>query len=32
MQANFEKVYNHMDWDFLLSVMAKMGFGSRWLS
>ena len=29
---NIEKAYDHLDWDFLLKVMTKMGFGSKWTS
>ena len=27
-----EKAYENLDTDFLLSVIVKMGFGSKWLS
>ena len=27
-----EKEYDHLDWDFLLNVMTKMGFRSKWVS
>ncbi|RVW99876.1 LINE-1 reverse transcriptase-like [Vitis vinifera] len=29
-KLDIEKVYDHVDWDFLLAVMEKMGFGERW--
>ena len=31
-KLDIEKAYAHLDWDFLLSVMSKMGFGSKWIS
>ena len=31
-KLNIEKVYDHLDWDFLLKVMTKMGFDSKWTS
>ena len=31
-KLDIEKAYDHLDWDFLLSVMSKMGFGSKWIS
>ena len=31
-KLDIEKVYDHLDWDFLLKVMTKMGFGSTWTS
>ena len=30
-KLNIEKVYDHVDWSFLLSVMSMMGFGEKWL-
>ena len=32
MSINIEKVYDHVNWDFLLAVLEKMGFGQRWIS
>ena len=29
-KLDIEKAYDHLDWDFLLKVMNKMGFGSSW--
>ena len=28
-KLDIEKAYDHLDWDFLLKVMTKMGFGSK---
>ena len=28
-KLNFKKAYDHVDWSFLCSVMAKMGFGEK---
>lgn len=30
-ELDLEKDYDHVNWNFLLLVMEKMGFGSRWL-
>ena len=30
-KLDIEKVYDHVDWSFLLSVMGMMGFGEKWL-
>ena len=30
-KLNIEKVYDHVDWSCLLSVMSMMGFGEKWL-
>ena len=31
-KLDLEKAYNHINWDFLMSVMQKMGFGEKWAS
>ena len=31
MGLDIEKAYDHLNWDFLLQVMEKMGFGRKWL-
>ena len=31
-KLNIKEEYDHIDWDFLLGVMTKMGFGSKWVS
>ena len=30
-KLDIEKAYDHLNWDFLLQVMEKMGFGKKWL-
>ena len=30
-KLNIEKAYNSINWKFLLKVLQKMGFGSKWL-
>ena len=30
-KLDIEKVYDHVDWSFLLSVMSMMGFWEKWL-
>ena len=32
LKMDIEKAYDHLNWDFLLSVMSKMGFGQMWIS
>ena len=29
-KLDIKKVYDHVDWSFLLVVLEKMGFGERW--
>ena len=29
-KLDLEKAYNHINWDFLLTMMQKMGFGEKW--
>ena len=31
-KLDIEKAYDHLDWKFLLKVLSKMGFGSKWIS
>jgi len=31
-KLDIEKVYDHVNWDFLFYVMKRMGFGERWIS
>ena len=32
LKMDIEKLYDHVNWDFLLSIMSKMGFGEKWIS
>ena len=29
LKINIEKAYDYINWDFLLAIMSKMGFGQR---
>ena len=31
-KLDIEKTYDHLDWEFLLELLSKMGFGSKWIS
>ena len=30
LKMDIEKAFDHVNWDFLMEVMSKMGFGHRW--
>ena len=30
-KLDIEKVYDHVEWHFLFSVIEKMGFGEKWI-
>ena len=32
LKMDIEKVFDHVNWDFLMDVMSKMGFGHRWIN
>ena len=32
LKMDIEKAFNHVNWDFLMEVMSKMGFGHRWIN
>jgi hypothetical protein len=31
MKLDYEKVYDKVNWEFMLEVLKKMGFGGKWL-
>ena len=31
-KMDIEKAFDHVNWDFLMDVMSKMGFGHRWIN
>ena len=31
-KLDIKKAYDHLNWNFLLGVMEKMGFGRKWLN
>nr|CAN70181.1 hypothetical protein VITISV_000006 [Vitis vinifera] len=32
LKIDIEKAFDHVNWDFLMDVMSKMGFGHRWIN
>ncbi|XP_010660473.1 uncharacterized protein LOC104881594 [Vitis vinifera] len=32
LKMDIEKAFDHVNWDFLMEVMFKMGFGHRWIN
>ena len=32
LKLDFEKAFDSVDWNFLISIMKLMGFGQRWIS
>ncbi|RVW69835.1 putative ribonuclease H protein [Vitis vinifera] len=32
LKMDIEKAFDHVNWDFLMEVMSKMGFGHRWIN
>ena len=32
LKMDIEKAFDHVNWDFLMVVMFKMGFGHRWIN
>ena len=31
-KPDIEKAYDHIRWDFLLQILKRMGFNSKWIS
>ena len=32
LKMDIENAFDHVNWDFLMEVMSKMGFGHRWIN
>ncbi|WKA02930.1 hypothetical protein VitviT2T_021076 [Vitis vinifera] len=32
LKMDIKKAFDHVNWDFLMDVMSKMGFGHRWIN